>query len=161
MATFFIQFQLPFCLSLWLFSFDIFVHLEVIHTSRGANTCNDCECLFNFHQAAAPDICPVCKSSNIERIQNELDFKLSEVKIVNERINDLTQSLNNSNKSTFEIMGNPNSQELSQILVCVGLAQNFAALRAFSVPVPKVANFVLLCTNSGKFSRRDFISLGL
>lgn len=43
------------------------------------------------------------KLIEIERIQNELDFKLSEVKIVNERINDLTQSLNNSNKSTFEI----------------------------------------------------------
>lgn len=43
------------------------------------------------------------KLIEIERIQNELEFKLSEVKIVNERINDLTQSLNNSNKSTFEI----------------------------------------------------------
>lgn len=43
------------------------------------------------------------KLIEIERIQNELEFKLSEVKIVNERINDLTQSLNNTNKSTFEI----------------------------------------------------------
>lgn len=36
-------------------------------------------------------------------------------------------------KSTFEIMGHPNAQELSQILVCVGLAQNFAALRALAI----------------------------
>jgi hydroxymethylglutaryl-CoA reductase len=31
------------------------------------------------------------------------------------------------------LMNNPTSQELSQILVCVGLAQNFAALRALAI----------------------------
>jgi len=36
-------------------------------------------------------------------------------------------------KSTFDIMGHPNAQELCQILVCVGLAQNFAALRALAI----------------------------
>ena len=30
-------------------------------------------------------------------------------------------------------MGNPNAQDLSKILVCVGLAQNFAALRALAI----------------------------
>lgn len=41
-------------------------------------------------------------------------------------------SKNSLYKSTMEMMGNPNSQQLSQILVCVGLAQNFAALRALA-----------------------------
>ena len=42
-----------------------------IYLSENWLGCNDCECLFNFHQAELPDICPVCKSSNIERILNE------------------------------------------------------------------------------------------
>ena len=37
---------------------------------------------------------------------------------------------NENYKNMFKILGNPNSQELSQIMVSVGLAQNFAALRA-------------------------------
>jgi hydroxymethylglutaryl-CoA reductase len=36
-------------------------------------------------------------------------------------------------KSTMEILGNPSAQQLSEILVCVGLAQNFAALRALAI----------------------------
>ena len=33
----------------------------------------------------------------------------------------------------LRILGNPSARELSQIIVCVGLAQNFAALRALSL----------------------------
>jgi degradative hydroxymethylglutaryl-CoA reductase len=36
-------------------------------------------------------------------------------------------------KLAMSLMNNPTSQELSQILVCVGLAQNFAALRALAI----------------------------
>ena len=35
--------------------------------------------------------------------------------------------------STHSILGFPNSKELSQIMVSVGLAQNLAALRALSI----------------------------
>jgi chromosome segregation ATPase len=43
------------------------------------------------------------KLIEIERIQNELDFKLSEVRVVNDRISDITDALNSNNKSAFEI----------------------------------------------------------
>ena len=43
------------------------------------------------------------KLIEIDRVQNELDFKLSEVKVANERLADITDSLNTSNKSVFEI----------------------------------------------------------
>jgi hydroxymethylglutaryl-CoA synthase len=33
----------------------------------------------------------------------------------------------------MEMMGNPSAQELAEILVTVGLAQNFAALRALAI----------------------------
>lgn len=35
--------------------------------------------------------------------------------------------------NTHSILGFPNSQELAQILISVGLAQNMAALRALSI----------------------------
>lgn len=36
-------------------------------------------------------------------------------------------------KQTLGILGNPSAQELAEILVTVGLAQNFAALRALAI----------------------------
>lgn len=36
-------------------------------------------------------------------------------------------------KQTLDILGKPSAQELSEILVTVGLAQNFAALRALAI----------------------------
>lgn len=33
----------------------------------------------------------------------------------------------------MKILGNPSARELSEILVTVGLAQNFAALRALAI----------------------------
>lgn len=35
--------------------------------------------------------------------------------------------------NTHRIMGNPTTEELAQVMLSVGLAQNFAALRAMSV----------------------------
>lgn len=36
-------------------------------------------------------------------------------------------------KQTLAILGNPSAKELSEIIVTVGLAQNFAALRALAI----------------------------
>ena len=36
-------------------------------------------------------------------------------------------------QTSFNMLGNPSAQELSEILVSVGLAQNFAALRALAI----------------------------
>lgn len=36
-------------------------------------------------------------------------------------------------KQTLAILGNPSAQELAEIIVTVGLAQNFAALRALAI----------------------------
>jgi degradative hydroxymethylglutaryl-CoA reductase len=36
-------------------------------------------------------------------------------------------------KESLRIMGNPSTQELAEIIVTVGLAQNFAAMRAMAV----------------------------
>ena len=33
----------------------------------------------------------------------------------------------------MRLLGNPNSRELSEIIVTVGLAQNFAAIRALAI----------------------------
>ncbi len=43
------------------------------------------------------------KLIEIDRVQNELDFKLSEVKLANDRLADISDSLNDSSKSVFEI----------------------------------------------------------
>jgi hydroxymethylglutaryl-CoA reductase len=42
-------------------------------------------------------------------------------------------STNPSYINTHLIMGNPSTEELAQVMLSVGLAQNFAALRAMSV----------------------------
>lgn len=44
-----------------------------------------------------------------------------------------TISKNDLYKEVLRIMGNPTNQELAEIIVTVGLAQNFAALRAMAV----------------------------
>lgn len=36
-------------------------------------------------------------------------------------------------KYTLDILGNPSASELAEVLVTVGLAQNFAALRALAI----------------------------
>ena len=36
-------------------------------------------------------------------------------------------------KAAFEIAGSPSAQTLSEIMVCIGLAQNLAALRALAI----------------------------
>lgn len=36
-------------------------------------------------------------------------------------------------KESLKIMGNPSTQELAEVMVTVGLAQNFAALRAMAI----------------------------
>lgn len=36
-------------------------------------------------------------------------------------------------KQSLQILGNPESKELSEVMVTVGLAQNFAALRALAI----------------------------
>lgn len=44
-----------------------------------------------------------------------------------------TISKNNLYKECLKIMGNPSTQELAEVMVTVGLAQNFAALRAMAI----------------------------
>ena len=43
----------------------------------------------------------------------------------------------------MEILGNPTTKELSEVLVTVGLAQNFAALRALAIEGIQKGHMVL------------------
>lgn len=46
-------------------------------------------------------------------------------------------------KSTMDILKNPSAQELAEILVSVGLAQNFGALRALAIEGIQKGHMVL------------------
>ena len=92
-------------------------------------------------EASAHAYATLDQNYNIDRYKPLTFYKIIEVKGTHYFYGSLTLPLScgvvggaiNSNdnyKNMYKILGNPNSQELSQIMVSVGLAQNFAAIRA-------------------------------
>ena len=92
-------------------------------------------------EASAHSYATLDKNYNNDRYKPLTYFKIIEVNDTQYLYGSLTLPIScgvvggaiNSNdnyKNMYKLLGNPNSQELSQIMVSVGLAQNFAALRA-------------------------------